>query len=113
MRASQAVPFLLASIAATVNGDGEVYSIHGSGTTNPSKCIWHIMSLFEERSRVKTHLTYRAVGSSTGQAEFLGADNTDDNGIDSAGNSVVLASHVPYNDFGAGDIPIKKKDDPG
>merc|ERR1719247_3702103 len=36
-------------------------------------------------------MTYRAVGSSTGQAEFLGASN---------GNK-------PLNHFGAGDIPMK------
>jgi ABC-type phosphate transport system substrate-binding protein len=105
MKASQAISLLLASLAGTASADSQVVAIHGSGTTNPSKCIWHVMSLFEERSRVKTHLTYRAVGSSTGQLEFLGADNAgtvkDVDGVD-----LELTSHVPYNDFGAGDIPI-------
>ena len=110
MKASQAISFLLASLAGTASADNEVVAIHGSGTTNPSKCIWHVMSLFEERSRVKTHLTYRAVGSSTGQLEFLGAENGGTVKGDDGITDVVLNSHVPFNDFGAGDIPIKTDD---
>merc|ERR1719454_771072 len=60
--------------------------LHGAGTTNPSKFFWKTMDLFEERAKVPLFMTYRAVGSSTGQAEFLGADN---------GNK-------PFNHFGAG-----------
>mmetsp|Transcript_16131 Transcript_16131/g.23623 ORF Transcript_16131/g.23623 Transcript_16131/m.23623 type:complete len:522 (-) Transcript_16131:47-1612(-) len=86
----------LSSVAQQVNG--EVVTIHGSGTTNPSKCIWHIMSLFMERSLVATRLTYRAVGSSTGQMEFLGVNNTD--------ASTDPFQHVPHTHFGAGDIPV-------
>jgi len=63
------------------------------------------MSLFEEQSLITTRLTYRAVGSSTGGLEFLGLDNSITDPI--TGN-VVVESHVPHNDFGAGDIPIKK-----
>jgi ABC-type phosphate transport system substrate-binding protein len=65
--------------------------LHGAGTTNPSKFFWKTMDLFEERAKVPLFMTYRAVGSSTGQAEFLGADN---------GNK-------PWNHFGSGDIPMK------
>ena len=91
MRVHQAVTLLLAALAATpAQGNGEVFTLHGSGTTNPSKCFWHIMSLFEERSQISTRLTYRAVGSSAGITEFLGVSN----------------SHVPHNDFGSGDIPV-------
>ena len=46
----------------------------------------------KERSRRPLHLSYRAVGSSTGQKEFLGALNTPTN--------------TAWNDFGAGDIPM-------
>jgi hypothetical protein len=65
-----------------------VLGIHGSGTTNPSKCYWNVMDMIEEQTKVPTRLTYRAVGSSTGIEEFIG--NTT----------------VPDNDFGSGDIPI-------
>jgi ABC-type phosphate transport system substrate-binding protein len=104
MKIAQAAAIFLAS-AGSVLGNGEVITIHGSGTTNPSKCIWHIMSLFEERSQIMTRLTYRAVGSSTGQKEFLGAANT---GYELTNSTIEISSHVPHNDFGAGDIPISK-----
>ncbi len=80
---------------------GEIFEIHGSGTTNPSKCIWNIMSKFNARSRDPIRMTYRAVGSSTGQAEFLGRLNT---------NNATVASHWPHVDFGAGDIPVPKEE---
>mmetsp|Transcript_85516 Transcript_85516/g.151339 ORF Transcript_85516/g.151339 Transcript_85516/m.151339 type:complete len:895 (+) Transcript_85516:76-2760(+) len=64
--------------------------IHGSGTTNPSKFFWKIMETFEAGSKDKLHMTYRAVGSSTGQKEFLGE----------------APSYTQLNDFGAGDIPM-------
>ena len=66
--------------------------IHGAGTTNPSKLFWQAMDLITERSRPALHMTYRAVGSSTGQKEFTGKD----------------PPHVALNDFGAGDIPMTK-----
>ncbi len=89
------VSILLAGLLAdAAEASRETFAIHGSGTTNPSKCIWHIMSLFEERSRVNTRLTYRAVGSSTGQLEFLGEEN----------------DFKPHSDFGAGDIPVPSED---
>ena len=88
---------LLGLNQSIVTADNEIFSVHGSGTTNPSKCIWHIMSLFEQRSRVPIQMTYRAVGSTTGQIEFLGVNNTGP------------LQHIPYSDFGAGDIPIKEE----
>ena len=75
----------------------EIYSIHGSGTTNPSKCFWNIMSKIQDRSHAFTRLTYRAVGSGTGQTEFMGTGGT--NGLP-----------VPANDFGSGDIPLSQDD---
>eukprot|EP00934_Nitzschia_sp_Nitz4_P001387 Nitzschia sp. Nitz4//scaffold79_size90958//36858//38351//NITZ4_005021-RA/size90958-augustus-gene-0.176-mRNA-1//-1//CDS//3329558237//1387//frame0 len=66
----------------------EVIGLHGSGTTNPSKCFWHIMDLFHARTKLPTKMTYRAVGSTTGQEEFTGDITT------------------PDNDFGSGDIPF-------
>jgi len=76
--------------------------ISGSGTTNPSKCFWHVMSMFEEQMKLPAKLTYRAVGSGTGQKEFLGK------GIDVGGTET--DTQLPYNDFGAGDIPIAAVD---
>mmetsp|Transcript_33118 Transcript_33118/g.87570 ORF Transcript_33118/g.87570 Transcript_33118/m.87570 type:complete len:476 (+) Transcript_33118:2-1429(+) len=51
------------------------------------------MKLMEHRARVPMLLTYRAVGSSTGQKEFVGNDES--------GNK-------SYNHFGAGDIPMSQ-----
>jgi len=66
-------------------------ALHGSGTTNPKNWFAKAMKLLETRARAPLHLTYRAVGSSTGQAEFVGnADN----------------DYQSYNHFGAGDIPM-------
>jgi ABC-type phosphate transport system substrate-binding protein len=66
------------------------FSLHGSGTTNPSRLFWTIMDLLAERTKIDVHMTYRAVGSSIGQKEFLGASNGD----------------MALNDFGSGDIPM-------
>lgn len=68
----------------------DIVQLHGAGTTNPSKYFWKTIDTLEERSRLPLMISYRAVGSSTGQKEFLGADN----------------KYAPYNDFGAGDIPM-------
>lgn len=92
--------FLFAATFAAVLGGsavvagGQVLDIHGSGTTNPSKCIWMLMDQFMDRTKEPVRLTYRAVGSSTGQKEFLGVNNTGTN------------AYVPHNDFGSGDIPV-------
>ncbi|KAL7518311.1 hypothetical protein ACHAWX_003156 [Stephanocyclus meneghinianus] len=78
-----------------------VISLHGSGTTNPSKCFWHILDKLEEQIRVPTRLTYRGVGSGTGISEFLGKDIPKDSGIN---------TFEAYNDWGSGDIPIDSED---
>ena len=80
-----AAPFLLAALA-----HGEIEVMHGAGTTNPSKLFWNIMELMSERARIPLHLTYRAVGSSTGQKEFVGSTN----------------NYEALNHFGSGDIPM-------
>jgi len=49
------------------------------------------MDLFQEQARAPMLITYRAVGSTTGQLEFVGDTNN---------------GNVAYNDFGAGDIPL-------
>lgn len=70
------------------------YALDGSGTTNPSRFFWQVMSRLEARAKPAVLLTYRAVGSSTGIHEFIGADQ----------------SYVAYNDFGSGDVPISADD---
>merc|ERR1740130_279420 len=67
-----------------------VQMLHGAGTTNPSKLFWELLGLMTARAKFAVHATYRAVGSSTGQKEFLGASN---------GNKAL-------NHFGSGDIPM-------
>mmetsp|Transcript_64070 Transcript_64070/g.75063 ORF Transcript_64070/g.75063 Transcript_64070/m.75063 type:complete len:482 (-) Transcript_64070:418-1863(-) len=88
---------LLAAAAGPL-AQSHTIQLHGSGTTNPSKCLWLLMSQFQDRALLPTRMTYRAVGSSTGQFEFLGRNNT------------TPFSYMPYNDFGAGDIPISTED---
>jgi ABC-type phosphate transport system substrate-binding protein len=83
---------LLSALSATAEHDGVTYSVHGSGTTNPSKCYWSIMERMQAFSRNPIRLTYRAVGSTTGQIEFV------NNGEAEA-----------VTDFGSGDIPLTKE----
>ena len=68
--------------------------MHGSGTTNPPKCVWmHIQSLMD-MTKVPVILTYNAVGSSTCQSKLLGMNDT----------ATILA--LPYNNLGSGDLPL-------
>eukprot|EP00899_Mesostigma_viride_P002959 jgi/Mesvir1/12664/Mv02212-RA.2 len=69
----------------------DVLECHGSGTTNPSKLFWKVLSLLEERMALPVKLTYRAVGSGVGQTEF------------------VNGGQEPLNDFGSGDIPLTQR----
>merc|ERR1740139_1155372 len=52
----------------------------------------------KDQAKLPLHLTYRAVGSTTGQFEHLGVDNPSTN------------SFEPYSYFGSGDIPISAAD---
>jgi len=78
-----------------------VISLQGSGTTNPSKLYWQAIDLITARSKLPLHITYRAVGSSTGQKEF-GDISTVTN---ADGSTMDVAGPAPLNDFGSGDIP--------
>ena len=78
---------LLGATVTTAHQD--VLNIHGSGTTNPSKCIWAIMEDFMDQSKHPIRMTYRAVGSGTGIAEFINGNST-----------------APAADFGSGDLPL-------
>lgn len=84
----------LALCAGTAQGAIE---LHGSGTTNPSKFFWEVMDIFEARAKPGVRMSYRAVGSGTGQYEFLGKENT--------------PKYATWDqDFGSGDIPISTTD---
>jgi ABC-type phosphate transport system substrate-binding protein len=72
----------------------EVVQLHGSGTTNPKRFFWKTMDILEERAMVPMTMTYRAVGSSTGQHEFKGD----------------APARIPFNHFGSGDIPMSQGD---
>ncbi len=85
MKFSIAATLLAAFAPATAQ---DFIGLHGSGTTNPSKCYWHLMDLMQTQIKLPVKMTYRGVGSSTGQAEFIG--------------NVTL----PDNDFASGDIPM-------
>jgi len=71
--------------------------LHGSGTTNPKKLIWRVIDKFTSESKTPLRITYRAVGSGTGQSEFMGEANP-------------AGAFTPYSDFGAGDMPIPTAD---
>jgi len=86
----------------TADTEYEPLGIDGSGTTNPSKCFWHIMSKLDEQIKLPTRFTYRGVGSGTGIKEFLGT------GIEIGG--IETDTYIPYSDFGSGDIPVSSED---
>jgi ABC-type phosphate transport system substrate-binding protein len=90
--------------ATTTSSAYEPLGVDGSGTTNPSKCFWHIMAKFNEQIKLPTQFSYRAVGSGTGIKEFLGK------GIEDADGNELTDTYLPYNDFGSGDIPISAED---
>ena len=82
---------LLSSAALAAMAAATPYmSLEGAGTTNPSKYLWAVSEMFETQIRGPADLGYRAVGSSTGQKEFVGVDPT----------------YEPLNDYAAGDIPM-------
>ena len=92
MRTQFLLPLVLAIIGVT-HAKSSVVTVHGSGTTIPSKCYWVIMDQIMDRVKVPTRLTYRGVGSTVGISEVKGK---------------VLSQ--PSNDFGSGDIPIPTTD---
>ena len=84
---------LVLVIFEVTQAKSSVLTVHGSGTTIPSKCYWVIMDQIMDRVKVPTRLTYRGVGSTVGISEVKGKDFS-----------------KPSNDFGSGDIPIPTAD---
>jgi len=71
--------------------DTSIPNLHGSGGTVPQKCYWTVINKLMKQSKQQVRVTYRGVGSGTGQKEFIGESN----------------NYKPINDFGAGDVPLK------
>jgi ABC-type phosphate transport system substrate-binding protein len=84
------VGLFVSMIAESQGQEQDIVHLHGSGTTNPSKCYWDILSLMTNGIRHPSRLTYRSVGSSIGQEEIVNAFNTTSGAVD----------------FASGDIPI-------
>ncbi len=63
----------LAAVRAKIEGEHSSLplEVHGSGTTNPSKMIWKMMATLKGMAMRPLQLSYRAIGSSSGIAEFL------------------------------------------
>eukprot|EP00934_Nitzschia_sp_Nitz4_P003982 Nitzschia sp. Nitz4//scaffold216_size36101//28990//30714//NITZ4_007785-RA/size36101-snap-gene-0.19-mRNA-1//-1//CDS//3329542206//3972//frame0 len=62
--------------------------VHGSGTSNPARCFWHVLEEMQVQSKIPTKLTYRSTASGNGISDFIGNITT------------------PNNDFASGDIPF-------
>jgi len=71
----QQVSELATQVNAGSSQSGSILELHASGTTNPSKLHWKYMETMEERLGGPLLMTYRAVGSGTGQKEFLASKN--------------------------------------
>ena len=79
---------------STVEAADTILSVHGSGSSNPSKCFGSIMEDLQARSMVPVRLTYRGVGSSIGLQEFINEHNPTRSKLD----------------FGIGEIPVPSED---
>jgi ABC-type phosphate transport system substrate-binding protein len=90
------IALLLATTISPSRSLSQVFELHGSGTSNPSKCFWRIMETLKEQSDVPLHLTYRAMGMAQGIAEFTAQ-------FGSNGDSIVLK-------FASGDILLSTSD---
>jgi PBP superfamily domain len=51
--------------------ENTIVQIHGSGTTNPSKCIWNIMNEFMYSSSIPIRMTFRSIGTVNSIDEFI------------------------------------------
>lgn len=75
-------------------------TLHGSGTTNPSRYLWRANAMLEARSKLPMHASYRAVGSSAGRAEFIANSN------DYAASELPLSASQAQAVVDDGDVPL-------
>jgi ABC-type phosphate transport system substrate-binding protein len=64
------VAAMIAAAPMAVTAQATVYELHGSGTTNPSKFFWWAMDQLEERAGTPVRMSYRSVGSGTGEQDW-------------------------------------------
>ncbi len=76
---------------AAGQGQDSMVQFHGSGSSIPERCYWHIMETMRAQTKVPTWTTYRSIHSGPGQEEFIG--NLTD----------------PISDFGSSDYPLSKE----
>ena len=82
-----------------VSAHETTFGLHGSGTTNPSRCYWTILETLQEQTIIPLHMTYRGIGSTNGMNEFAFPFV----------NKSFMANDENYpNFYGSGDIPLTK-----
>lgn len=52
--------------------DDSIVQFHGSGTSNPDRCYWHVIETMSAQTKVPSWITYRSTSSGPGQTEFMG-----------------------------------------
>ncbi|KAF5842494.1 hypothetical protein DUNSADRAFT_6738 [Dunaliella salina] len=67
--------------------------LRGSGSSALTAVMWRVMANFRASSQTPVWMSYRAIGSGGGQAEFIGANN----------------NYEPWSDFGASDVPLNNE----
>mmetsp|Transcript_17896 Transcript_17896/g.50051 ORF Transcript_17896/g.50051 Transcript_17896/m.50051 type:complete len:495 (+) Transcript_17896:163-1647(+) len=69
----------------------EIYQVHGSGTSNPAPLLWNVMDTMQTRAKPAAVLTYRSVGSGSGQIDLA------------------TSADVSKSDFSCGDYPLSNE----
>ena len=85
----------LVVVVVPVQAHESTFGLHGSGTTNPSRCYWTIMETLREQTIVPLHTTYRGIGSTNGMMEFA---------YPFLNNTANDENYATF--FGSGDIPL-------
>ena len=86
---------VILSTAVSVSAHELTLGLHGSGTTNPSRCYWTILETLREQTIIPLRTSYRGIGSTNGMNEFA---------FPFLNSSVDDATYPNF--FGSGDIPI-------
>lgn len=91
--------FFTVTLTTCVRGHGhddeqKLIQIHASGTTNIALWLTSEFNKMMARANPAVHISYRAVGSGTGQAEFINK----------------IGGFEPLTAFGTGDIPLSQED---
>ncbi len=57
---------------AVCQSDESIVQFHGSGTSNPDRCYWHVIEALSSQTKLPSWITYRSTSSGPGQEEFMG-----------------------------------------